>query len=480
MKRWTALTSLLLFVTLLLGTWSSSAWAQEEAKPAAEAAPAAESAPAMDAAAEPEADPKAPIAGDELKYAIDSLFMLIFAVLVILMQAGFALVETGLNSSKNAVNIMFKNMMDFCIGVMLFWLFGFNLMYPGGDYAAKWLPPIPTASTLQVARDTEPDLAYGLSHSTDFMFQVAFAATAATIVSGAVAGRLKFSAYLLYSAFITGLVYPISGFWKWGGGALADWGFQDFAGSLVVHAVGGFAGLAGALALGPRLGRFTAEGKSRPIPGHDIPIACLGVFLLLIGWYGFNPGSQLHYAASTNAEMTTYIAMTTTLAAAAGAIIAMATAWCLFGKPDLTMAMNGMLAGLVGITANCDRVSQTEAVIIGAVAGVLVVLGIIALEKLRIDDPVGAFPVHGICGLWGGVATGLFGDIPDGLTWAGFVKVQCLSSAIIAAWAFCVMAALFFGLKAIGMLRVTPEEEMEGLDIGEHGMHAYYLDSPPV
>lgn len=343
-------------------------------------------------------------------------------------------------------------------------------MYPGESGAGKWWPGIPST---QVARPETPDLEYGLSNSTDFMFQVAFAATAATIVSGSVAGRLKFSAYLIYSAIITGIIYPLSGFWKWGGGALAEMGFQDFAGSIVVHAVGGFAGLAGAMALGPRIGRFK-DGKSTPIPGHNLPMACLGVFILLVGWFGFNPGSQLHYTTSVNAEATTYIAMTTVLGAVAGANVAMLLCWAIFGKPDLTMAMNGMLGGLVAVTANCDRISQVESVIIGAIGGIIVVAAIILLEKLQIDDPVGAWPVHGACGLWGGLATGIFGDIPDGIaTRADFFIVQLKSSAIIIGWAFITMLVVFYGLKAVGMLRVTPEEEIEGLDIGEHGMQAY-------
>lgn len=478
MNRWLALGFLCLTLLSTQLASPSAVWAQET-PPADAAAPDTAPAEATEVVAEAaaESEAAAPTDMEKLNYSINTLFMLICAVLVLFMQAGFALVETGLNSQKNAVNIMFKNMMDLCIGVLLYWAFGFNMMYPGADYDG-WIPKFPTsAENLQVARDTDPDIAYGISHSTDFMFQVAFAATAATIVSGSVAGRLKFSAYLLYSAIITGLIYPVSGYWKWGYGPLADWGFQDFAGSILVHAVGGFAGLAGAMALGPRIGRFTPEGKSKPMPGHNLTLACLGVFILLIGWYGFNPGSMLSYTDTLKAEQTTYIALTTTLAAVAGANAAMILGWGLFGKPDLTMAMNGMLGGLVGITANCDRVSQVESVIIGAIAGVLVVGAIIALEKLCIDDPVGAFPVHGVCGLWGGIATGIFGDLPTvgdaELTRAAFIQVQTISSLIVIAWAFITMGALFYGLKAAGLLRVSAEEELRGLDIGEHGMEAY-------
>jgi len=262
--------------------------------------------------------------------------------------------------------------------------------------------------------------------------------------------------------------------WKWGGGALAAEGFADFAGSVVVHAVGGFAGLAGALALGPRIGRYTEDGRSVPIPGHNLTFAALGVFILWVGWDGFNPGSQLTYAGATNAEATLYIALTTTVAAAAGVVVAMLLSWVLFKKPDLTMALNGALAGLVGITANCDQVSQLSALIIGAVAGVVVVLGVILLDRLRIDDPVGAFPVHGMCGVWGGIATGIFGtSIPEGATRMGYIMIQLKGTVIICVWAFVTMFALFMILKAIGMLRVSREEELKGIDVSEHGQHAY-------
>ncbi|MDB4733710.1 ammonium transporter [Planctomicrobium sp.] len=472
MKRWIALGPLVLFVAVFAVMLPTSSWAQD----AVEVTESAETTEVVEEeAAEEEAETPMTLEQyqADMNYAFNTMLMLVCAVLVIFMQAGFAMVEVGLNSQKNAVNILSKNLMDLCVGVMLFWLFGFNLMYPGEAYAGDWLGTF----TPFVDRDTTPDLAYGLSHSTDFMFQVAFAATAATIVSGAVAGRMKFSSYLVYSAILTGLIYPISGMWKWGGGALDAQGFQDFAGSVVVHAVGGFAGLAGALALGPRIGRFGADGKSRPMPGHNITLAALGVFILWVGWYGFNPGSQLAYATAGDAEATTYIALTTTLAAAAGGIAALITGWCIFKKPDLTMGLNGVLAGLVGITANCDRVEQGEAVIIGAVAGVLVVAAIIALEKLRIDDPVGAFPVHGVCGVWGGIATGIFGNIPlddfPEMTRMGFLIVQIKSTAIICVWAFVTMGIVFYALKAMGQLRVTEEEEVQGLDINEHGMHAY-------
>ena len=433
-----------------------------------------------------------PYAGEETDYVINTLIMFICAILVLFMQAGFAMVEVGFNASKNAVNILSKNVMDLGVGVLLFFFVGYGLMYPGDDYAGGWFgfggsmlardtgaPESPFGPMWDVEYTGKPNFSEdgGWSNGADFLFQVAFAATAATIVSGAVAGRMKFTGYLFYSAVLTGFIYPVSGMWKWGGGALAEWGFQDFAGSVVVHAVGGFAGLAGAMVLGPRIGRYSEDGKSQPMLGHNIPLAALGVFVLWVGWYGFNPGSQLTFSGAANAEATVYIAVTTTLSAAAGAVIAMICSWIGFGKPDLSMALNGALGGLVGITANCDRVSEIGALLIGVVAGFVVFLAILALDRLKIDDPVGAFPVHGACGVWGGIATGLFGATPEVgdafLTRTEFIWVQVKSTAIICVWAFVTMFILFFILKMVGLLRVSREEEIEGLDIAEHGLPAY-------
>jgi len=409
----------------------------------------------------------APLTIDELAFALDNVVLFLAAVLVIFMQPGFAMVEAGFNAGKNTVNILFKNLMDLCIGCLLYYAVGYGLMYPG-DAATS---PYFGFAGLGVAEGADRVTAApgALDPQVDFLFQVAFAATAATIVSGAVAGRLKFSAYLVYSAVLTGLIYPISGYWKWGGGWLDAMGFADFAGSLVVHAVGGFAGLAGAIVLGPRIGRYTAEGKSVPMPGHNLAIATLGVFILWVGWFGFNPGSQLAFAGTGNTMATMLIAVNTMLAAAAGGFAAMVLSWIMFKKPDLSMALNGVLAGLVGITANCDQVTNPAAIIIGAIAGVLVVIGIVALDKLRIDDPVGAFPVHGLCGVWGGIATGLFGSSAE-------IVPQVVGSVVIPVWAFVTMLILFLGLKAIGMLRVPPDEEITGLDMVEHGMGAYTMD----
>jgi ammonium transporter, Amt family len=469
------LTGLLLFgLAGVSAAWSSPILAQEEAAAADVALEATDTA-ALDAVAADEAAEAEVVAFDaaDSAYTINTLIMFICAVLVLFMQAGFAMVEVGLNSAKNTVNILAKNVMDLSVGVILFLFVGFALMYPGDNWLFEGVLGEPGAF---VARDN-PDDPGDYSSSADFLFQVAFAATAATIVSGAVAGRMKFGAYLVYSALLTGLIYPISGSWKWGGGFLDQMGFQDFAGSVVVHAVGGFAGLAGAIVLGPRLGRFTSDGKSVPLPGHNIAFAALGVFILWIGWYGFNPGSQLTYAGASNAEATTYIALTTTLAASAGAVAALLTAWALFSKPDLTMALNGVLGGLVAITANCDRVAQWESLVIGAAGGALVVLGILMLDKLKIDDPVGAWPVHGLCGVWGGIATGIFGDLPEGIeTVGGFIMVQSIATLVICSWAFFTMLGVFLALKAVGVLRVSAEEEQAGLDISEHGMHAYPSD----
>ncbi len=443
-------------VTICLA-FSAVGFAQTDSAAPPTANNAQESATAPQAAAEESEEPTL----SELTFAIDNVVLLGAAVLVLFMQAGFAMVEVGLNSAKNAVNILFKNVMDLAIGVLLFFAIGYGLMYPGDAYAGKFFG----FGDFGVSQKMPSELSAGtLDPQVDFLFQVAFAATAATIVSGAVAGRMKFVAYLCYSAVLTALVYPLSGMWVWGGGWLHAMGFHDFAGSILVHAVGGFAALAGAIILGPRIGRFV-KGRSVAMPGHNLVFAALGVFILWVGWYGFNPGSQLAFAGELNTHATMLIAVNTTLAAGAGTLMAMILAWILFKKPDLTMALNGALAGLVGITANCDAVSNISAIVIGAVAGVLVVGGILLLDKFKIDDPVGAFPVHGICGMWGGIATGIFGDYN--------LVTQVIGSVVIPLWAFGTMTLLFLGLKAIGILRVTPEDEAAGLDITEHGMHAY-------
>lgn len=428
---------------------------QDEAAPTETPAAEETAAPTEEAPAE-----EAPqLSLSEIYYALDNSMLFLCAVLVLFMQSGFAMVESGFNSSKNTINILFKNLMDVCAGVLVYYAIGYGLMYPGDSGNGYF-------GFAQFGIGEAGEGGPGVLHpQVDFLFQVAFAATAATIVSGAVAGRLKFSSYLIYSIVLTGIIYPISGYWKWGGGWLDAMGFYDFAGSIVVHAVGGFAGLAGALVLGPRIGRFK-DGKSVPIPGHNIAQATLGVFILWVGWYGFNPGSQLAFAGTDNTNAVMLIATNTTLAAAAGGVAAMILGWIMYTKPDISMALNGVLAGLVGITANCDSVTNIEAIIIGVVAGLLVVFGILALEKLKIDDPVGAFPVHGLCGIWGGVATGIFGGFDIG--------VQILGSVVIPVYAFVTMFILFSILKVIGQLRVSEEDELKGLDLSEHGMQAYH------
>jgi Amt family ammonium transporter len=394
-------------------------------------------------------------------YSIDNVVLLGCAVLVLFMQAGFAALEAGMSPLNNTVNIMFKNFTDLCVGVLLYYLVGYSIMYGadalGGMGLFGW-------SGFGIATDAAGPAGPGVLHpQVDWLFQVAFAATAATIVSGAVVGRMKFRAYVVYTVFITALVYPISGFWKWGGGWLHQLGFHDFAGSVVVHAVGGFAALAAAIAIGPRIGRFRKEKEATHLSGHSLALAALGVFILWIGWYGFNPGSQLAFSGTANVDATMLIAVNTTLAAAAGALAATATSSLLDHghKARLTMLLNGALAGLVAITAGCDAVTNGESIVIGIIGGVLVVTGTILLQKLQIDDAVGAWPVHGLCGVWGGIAAGIFGDHGLG--------VQILGSIAIPAWAFVTMFVLFRILRGADMLRVSREEELQGLDLAEHG-----------
>ena len=414
-------------------------------------------------------------------YALDNAFLFIAAILVFFMQAGFAMVEAGFNSAKNAVNILFKNSMDICVGLLLFFFFGFGLMYPT-SYTGDWdnvSSFFAFGGSGLAGYAVSADRTF--SPEADWFFQAVFAATAATIVSGAVAGRMKVGAYLVYSAILTGLIYPISGYWKWGGGWLMQFGektadgwsmgFQDFAGSAVVHGVGGFAGLAGAIVLGPRLGRFV-NGKGIPMPGHSLPLAALGVFILWFGWYGFNPGSQLAFQSTSDIDATMHIAVTTSLSAAAGGLCATLLSWFLYGKPDLSMGLNGILGGLVGITACCDCMSNHMAIIVGLVAGVLIIAGILLLDKLQIDDPVGAWPVHGLCGMWGCMAIGILPNthLASGATSFG---IQLTGTLAICAWSFVTMLVLFSAMKAMGFLRVSQADEHQGLDLTEHGMKAY-------
>lgn len=409
------------------------------------------------------------------------IWLCLTAFLVFFMQAGFAMVETGLTRAKNAVNIMMKNLLDFCFGAVLFWAIGYAIMYSSTD--ANFIGFDKSLALLGTANAPADGPAYATSAA--WLFQVVFAATAATIVSGAMAERTKLKSYILYSCGITALIYPISGHWIWGGGWLGDMGFRDFAGSTVVHSVGGWAALAGAIMVGPRLGKYNKDGTVNAIPGHNMPLAALGVFILWFGWYGFNPGSTLLAVSGVS-----HIAVTTTLAAATGAIGAMITSWFVFKKPDLSMALNGALAGLVGITAPCASVSTGSAAIIGLVAGILVFYSCLFIErKLKIDDPVGAISVHGVCGAWGTLAVGLFGQhsidvaywseetaIKDGLFFGGGFKqliTQLTGVGAVFVYVFLTMLIIFFLIKKIFGLRVSDAEQMEGLDLGEHGNTAY-------
>jgi len=402
---------------------------------------------------------------EELQTNINIVWTCIAAFLVFFMQAGFAMVEAGFTRAKNAVNILMKNLMDFSVGTIAFFLIGFGLMF--GKTNGLF------GTTLFGLSGVEPGADWNW---TFLIFQTVFAATAATIVSGAMAERTKFVGYLVYSFFITLFIYPIFGSWAWGGlldggGWLEKLGFLDFAGSTVVHSIGGWLALAGAIILGPRIGKYGPDRKPKAILGHNIPLAALGVFILWFGWFGFNPGSTTVGDGSIG-----YIAVTTNLSAAAGAIVAMCVSWVIMKKPDASMALNGALAGLVSITAPCDGVTPVGAIVIGAVGGVLVVSSVLFIDHvLKVDDPVGAVSVHGVCGLWGTLAAGLF-NMESGLFYGGGLKqlgVQALGAGTAFVWAFGLGLILFYAIsKTIG-LRVTPEEELKGLDIGEHGMEAY-------
>ena len=405
------------------------------------------------------------LAAKGLQDNLNVVWTCVAAFLVFFMQAGFAMVETGFTRAKNAVNILMKNLMDFAVGTIAFFLVGFGLMFGKSNGLF--------GTTLFGLAGVEPGADWNW---TFLIFQTVFAATSATIVSGAMAERTKFAGYLVYSLFISLLVYPIFGSWAWGGlldggGWLENRGFLDFAGSTVVHSVGGWLALAGAVVLGPRLGKYGPDKKPKAILGHNIPLAALGVFILWFGWFGFNPGST-----TTGDGSIGYIAVTTNLSAAAGAIVAMCVSWLIMKKPDASMALNGALAGLVSITAPCDAVSPIAAILIGAVGGALVVLSVLFIDHvLRIDDPVGAVSVHGVCGVWGTLSVGLF-NMETGLFNGGGLSqlgVQALGALSAFLWAFGLGMALFYGIKKTMGLRVTVEEELKGLDIGEHGMEAY-------
>ncbi len=398
--------------------------------------------------------------------AFDMIWLVLSAALVFFMQAGFAMVEIGLTRAKNAANILMKNLMDFSVGALFFWVVGWALMY--GSSAAGI---IGLDQFFLVNADSDI--------YRDWMFQVVFAATAATIVSGAMAERTRFHSYLVYSVFITALIYPVSGHWIWNSdGWLGKLGFHDFAGSTVVHSVGGWAALVGATLLGARNGKYLRlNGKTevRALLGHNIPLAALGVFILWFGWYGFNAGSTL---SGTDLGIAG-IAVTTTIAASAGAVAAMITSWISFGKPDPSMSLNGALAGLVSITAPCAVVTPFGALLIGLLGGVIVVFSVELLDKvLHVDDPIGAVSVHGVCGVWGTLAVGLFGSTEEirGLFYGGGLRqlgVQTLGAITVFVWVAATAFVLFFAIKKTIGLRVGETEELQGLDIGEHGTESY-------
>ena len=410
----------------------------------------------------------------DLSLSVDTVWMLLAAMLVFFMQPGFALCEAGFTRGKNTANILFKNFVDFCFGSILFWLIGFGFMFGSNGEGFIGMPHFGDISFYESDLPVEGFL----------IFQTVFCATAATIVSGAMAERTKFSMYCIYSVFISLLIYPISGHWTWGGGWLMNGDetsfmmttfgatFHDFAGSAIVHSVGGVLAFVGAIALGPRLGKYGKDGKSRAIPGHNLMAAALGVFILWFGWFGFNPGSQLAASGEVNRIAISHVFLTTNLAAAAGAIGTMFTSWIKYGKPSFSLTLNGVLAGLVAITAGCDLVSPLGASIIGLVAGIVLVFSIEFIDtKLHIDDPVGASSVHGVCGVLGTLMTGLFaldGGALYGGGW-GFFGAQCLGVLAIDAWAAVAGVVLFFSIKKIAGLRVDKRIEEEGLDIYEHG-----------
>ena len=396
----------------------------------------------------------------EEMFTINNLWILIASFLVFIMHLGFATLESGLTRSKNTVNILFKNVSIVSIGILTYALCGFNLMYPGefngilGFSGFGISAPEGSDGLINYASGS-------YSYYSDFIFQAMFAATCATIVSGAVAERIKLSSFLIFSTIYVALVYPCLGSWKWGGGWLDQMGFYDFAGSTLVHSVGGWAALVGAWVLGPRIGKYTKSGI-KPIMGHNMPLATIGVFLLWFGWYGFNGGSVL----SANAGAISYVFVTTTLAAAAGILGAMLISWIISKKPDLSMVLNGSLAGLVSITAGADVISPLNSVIIGFIAGIFVFISVLFFDKLRIDDPVGAISVHLICGIWGTLAVGIF-------TTEYLFMTQLIGVVSYGLASFICAFIIFYTLNLVMNIRVSEAEELKGLDISEHDMESY-------
>jgi ammonium transporter, Amt family len=436
--------------------------------------------------------PAGPSTGD-LKVALDTLWVSIAAFLVFFMNAGFCMLETGFCRQKNAVNVLAKNLIVFALATLAFWSIGFGLMFgDGNDFIGLtgfFLPPDNSPAVGDAYKGAFSSLNWtGVPLEAKFLFQLVFAGTAATIVSGAVAERIKFVDFLIFSLLLVGIAYPITGHWIWGAGWLADIGFFDFAGSTVVHSVGGWAALMGAAFLGPRIGKY--QGKQAvAIPGHNMSIATLGCLILWLGWFGFNPGSVM----AADPKAITHIALTTNMAGAVGGVAATITAWLYLKNPDLSMIINGILAGLVGVTAACAYVSIPSSIVIGLIAGIIVVFSVTFFDRLGIDDPVGATSVHLVCGIWGTLAVGLFSVGPGGYPWMvdlagkpvgphGLFMGGGLSSlipqliGIVSVGGITVLLSTIFwvALKATLGIRVTPAEEIEGLDIGEHGMEAYH------
>ena len=397
---------------------------------------------------------------------VNNVWMMVCTALVFFMHLGFSFLEIGLTRQKNTINILFKNFFVITMGLLLYCIGGFNLMYPGFEDGEIGL--FKFAGFGISAPEGGMEFGYadgGYTWWTDFLFQGMFAATAATIVSGAVAERIKLSGFMLFAILYVGIVYPIVGAWKWGGGFLDAWGFYDFAGSTLVHSVGGWGALITIYLLGARIGKFDKDGKPKALPGHNLPIASAGVFILWLGWFGFNGGSVL----SADPELTSLTLVTTSLAAAAGGVAAAFFSNLLYKNFDLTMFMNGVLGGLVGITAGADQMSPTDAIVIGLFAGVIVVLGIALIDKLKLDDPVGAVAVHLICGIWGTLAVGIFGamsGIDQFLT-------QLIGVGIVGAFCVATSFIILFIVKSTTGLRVNKNEEINGLDLSEHGMEAY-------
>lgn len=416
----------------------------------------------------------------ELSTGLNTVWMLLAAMLVFFMQPGFALVEAGFTRTKNTANILMKNLVDFMFGSLLYWFIGFGLMFGLGSFVGQ-----PHFFNLEMMDDVIDN---GLPIEGFLIFQTVFCATSATIVSGAMAERTKFSMYLLYTIFISVLIYPVSGHWTWGGGWLMNgeegsfmmnlFGtpFHDFAGSAVVHSVGGWIALVGAAILGPRLGKYGKDGKSKAIPGHSLTLACLGVFILWFGWFGFNPGSQLAASTGTDQAAISHVFLTTNLSACAGGFLALVVSWFKFGKPSLSLTLNGVLAGLVGVTAGCDLVSPAGAVLIGAICGTVMIYAVEFIDHtLKIDDPVGASSVHGVCGSLGTILTG-FLSVDGGLLYGGgfgFLGAQVFGALVIGLWAAGMGFVIFKVMDVVFGLRVTKRVEEEGLDVYEHGESAY-------